>query len=173
MHGFAAATRSSAVEGSVIDAMIDSVIGRYRLVPLAAIALLWCVSLALPALVVRDGPMLDGTDLFLRGWRGVSHGIVAWYANPLFFCALVLAVLRRDGACTVAALLALVLALTSFALEPLLGLHMKSVPDVVFSSGMYVWLGALLALAAWSLLTVYRGHSRQDPKLDNLAEKRD
>lgn len=138
-----------------------------RLVPLAIITLLWGVSLALPALVVRAGPTLDGADLFVRGWRGLSRGIVAWYANPLFFAALVFAVMRRDSACTVAALLALVLALTSFALEPLLGLHMKSVPDVVFLSGMYVWLAALLALAAWSLLTAYRGRSRQGPKLDN------
>jgi hypothetical protein len=134
---------------------------------LAAVALLWAASLALPALRAQGGPTFDGADLLLRGWRGASRGILAWYANPLFVGALVLAALRRDGACAPLALLALVLALTTFALEPLLRLRMRSVPDVVFLSGVYVWLAALLALAVGSSLALYRGRCRQAAKLDN------
>jgi hypothetical protein len=141
--------------------------------PLTAIALLWAVSLALPALAVRGGPVLDGADLLLRGWRGLSRGVVAWYANPLFFGALVLGVLRRDGACAVLALLAVALGLTSFGLESMLGLQMTSVPDVVFSPGVYVWLAALIALALWSSLAAYRGRCRRRSNHDNHAAKRD
>jgi hypothetical protein len=138
---------------------------RYRrLFPLAAIALLWLASLALPALSVQGGPSLDGADLLLRGWRGASRAIVAWYANPLFFAALALAVLRRNRTCAALAVLAFAVALTSFALEPVLRLRMSSVPNITFLSGVYVWLCALFALALWSLLMLHRGRSRQAPK---------
>ncbi|HEU4619167.1 MAG TPA: hypothetical protein VFV10_14100 [Gammaproteobacteria bacterium] len=123
-----------------------------RFLPLCAFALLWGVSLALPAVRVRGGPVFDGADLLLRGWQGAARGILAWYANPLFAAALALAALRRDVAAAVLSLLALALALTSFALEPLLELGMASVPDIGFLPGLYVWLSALAAAAVWSSL---------------------
>lgn len=143
------------------------------LLPLAAFALLWTVSLALPALEARNGPMLDGADLLLRGWQGVSRGIVAWYANPLFIAALAASALGRRVAAAVLALLALALALTSFALEPVLRMSMNRVPEFTLLGGVYVWLAALLGLAFFTCATAYREHSRHGPKHDNKRSNRD
>jgi hypothetical protein len=143
------------------------------LLALAVFALLWTASLALPALRVRSGPMLDGVDLLLRGWQGVSRGVVAWYANPLFIAALATAALGRSIAAAVLALLALALALTSFVLEPVLRMSMNRVPEVTLLGGVYVWLAAMLGLAFFTCAMAYRGHSRHGPKLDNKRSNRD
>jgi hypothetical protein len=144
-----------------------------RLVPLGAVALLWAAALALPALRIRGGPVLDGADLLLRGWQGASRGIFAWYANPLFAAALGLAALGRDGAAALLSLLALGLALSSLALEPLLRLRMSSVPEIDFSAGLYVWLAAIFVLALRSSLWAYRGRRRPRQIDDTEAETRD
>lgn len=116
----------------------------------AAIALVWMLSLALPAIEVSGGPTLSGFELLLRGWEGASRGVFAWFANPLFIGALALTLARRDGAAGVVSTLALALGLTSFATEAVIG-RVQPVPELTLLAGFYVWLAALAALCAFCL----------------------
>jgi hypothetical protein len=122
---------------------------------LALIVIAWAVSLLLPALTVRGGPTLSGFDLLTQGWQGVSRGVLAWYANPLFAVAVLAAAANRARAAGVAAGVAVVLALTSFAAEDMLGRQMPSVPDLELRAGFFVWAAALIAMFIWSWLRVY------------------
>lgn len=118
-----------------------------------AIALVWLLSLALPAVDVRGGPTFSGLDLLLRGWEGASRGVFAWFANPLFIVGLVLALARRERAGLVVSALALVLGLSSFAAEAVLR-RVQPVPDLTLLAGFYVWLAALAALGLRAWLAV-------------------
>ncbi len=121
-----------------------------RLLLVAALAAVWGASLAVPALQVAGGPLLRGVDVLLEGWKAGSHGVIAWYANPVLAAALLLAALGGDAAAAVLSGLALLLALSSFALEPILALQMPRVPAVTLLPGFFVWLAAIVALFVWS-----------------------
>jgi hypothetical protein len=113
----------------------------------AAIAVgLWGLSLALPAVAITGGPELRGSDLLLRGWEALDSGVYAWLANPLFLIA---GILCMGGARRIArpvALLALVLAASSFRAATALERAGVAVPDFTFASGLYVWLAAFIVL---------------------------
>jgi hypothetical protein len=113
----------------------------------AAIALgLWGISLALPAVAITGGPVLRGGELLLRGWEVLDSGVYAWLANPVF---LVAGALCFGGARRIAraiALLALVLAVSSFRAAAALERAGTAVPDFTFASGLYVWIAAFVVL---------------------------
>jgi len=122
---------------------------------LAVIAVLWAASLALPA-VAAGGRTFDGFELLLRGWEGLSRGVPAWIANPLFVAALAAAAVKRDTAAAVLAALAVALGATSFMTEDLLRRGTAFVPSIELRVGFYVWLAALLALCLHSLTNAHR-----------------
>lgn len=127
----------------------------HGLLLLGTSAAAWVLSLLLPAVAVGGGPILTGFDLLIDGWQGVERGVVAWLANPVFGAAVVLAACGRTrGACALFAL-SLLLALTSFAAEPILLAQSQAVPDFSFRGGFYVWLAALVAFLAWSWRRVH------------------
>jgi hypothetical protein len=119
-------------------------------VALAAIAISWTVSLALPA-VDAAGSTLTGFEVLLQGWRGVRAAVPAWLANPLFLIALVLSARRRAAAAALVASLAVALSLTSFVAREIAAASGVAVPPVRLHAGFYVWLGAQLALVAVAL----------------------
>ena len=47
----------------------------------------WVVALVLPALQLGEGAPLTGWTLLINGWRATGAGVWAWFANPLFICA--------------------------------------------------------------------------------------
>lgn len=118
---------------------------------LAGVALLWISALALPAMRVGGGPELRGVDVFLQGWKGGAHGILAWYANPLLAAALALAAACRFRAAAAAAGVATLLALSSTLVGPILHLQMSRVPALSLLVGFYAWLAAIVALLCWSV----------------------
>lgn len=123
---------------------------------LAAIALAWVASLFLPGADVAGGPSVSGLEVLARGWRGAESGVFAWYANPLFIVALALAAWRFDAAAGALACVACVLALTSFAAAETARGAGVAVPPLSLAAGFYLWLIALIALAAVSWLRVWR-----------------
>ncbi|HEX7080953.1 MAG TPA: hypothetical protein VF329_08070 [Gammaproteobacteria bacterium] len=117
---------------------------------LAAVALAWAASLALPAIEVRGGPTLDGLDVLVRGWQALPRGMPAWLANPLFAAALAAAALRRARVAAGASAAALLFALSTFATDVLLRGGQQA-PDFMLRAGFYLWLAAVavLCVCAW------------------------
>lgn len=114
-------------------------------------AALWAASLTLPAVEAAGGPTLDGLDMLRRGWQALSSGVPSWYANPAFLLASVAALLGSSKPAAVLAGVSLVLALTTFAAPELAARSGRSVPDVCWRIGFYLWLAAQLGLllSAW------------------------
>ena len=120
------------------------------------LAALWTASLGLPAVRVVGGPELDGLDVLLQGWRGAGVGVYAWYSNPLFFAAVLAALLRYPAVAGIASGAGLVLALTSFAAAGLAQSTGGVAPELAFGVGFYVWLLPQAALCGWCGATVSR-----------------
>ena len=118
---------------------------------------LWGVSLVLSAVAITGGPALRGSDVLLRGWEALDAGVYAWLANPLFFVAAALCIRGARRVAPSVALLALVLAVTSLGAGAALERGGTTVPDFTFGSGLYVWLGAYVALLVACLLHLVLG----------------
>ena len=114
------------------------------------ICLGWVVALVLPALQLGDGAPLTGWTLLINGWRATGAGVWAWFANPLFICAVALLLVRRAQAAGVLAALALVLGLSSLATGALAVRAGYSVPALAFGPGFCLWLMSLFALCLWA-----------------------
>ena len=115
---------------------------------------LYLASLWLPAVQGPGIPTQTGLDMFRQGasdmlrqdagaaWR---DGVVAWFANPALWLALVLAWLKSRRAALAFAALSLVLALSSFSAAFVAASTGRSVPEFGFAAGFYVWLAAIVA----------------------------
>lgn len=132
--------------------------GRARGVLLAAIAIAWLSSLALPAVHLPSGTAYGGFELLRRAWAAPQAGIFAWYANPLFIGAALLGVLGWMRTAGVLASVALFLGLTSFAAEPLARASGAAVPPLTWGIGFYLWLASLAALCVSMWVFVARQH---------------
>ncbi len=120
-----------------------------RLVTLA-ICLGWAAALALPALQLGEQAPLTGWYVLTNGWRATGAGVWAWFANPLFICAVVLLLLRRERSAGVLATLALLLGFSSLATGPLAARSGYSLPALTFGPGFHLWLICLFALCSWT-----------------------
>jgi hypothetical protein len=107
---------------------------------------LWGSSLALPALNVAGGAVLRGSEVLLRGVDLLDAGVYAWLANPLFLLAVVLCWAGFRHIAASVALLALVLAATSFGAAATIASRGTAVPDFTFASGFYVWFAGYVVL---------------------------
>jgi hypothetical protein len=140
---------------------------------LAIVAVLYAASLLMPALRVAGGPVMNGAELLVRGWEGITRGVLAWYANPAFAVAFALTWLRRDRAAAAVSALALLLAATTAAVEATLALQMSRVPALVLLPGFYVWLAAVVVLFVWSSLRAYLPRRRLRQMADTRVANRD
>lgn len=118
-------------------------------IPLAA-ALAWTLSLVLPALAA-GGRGFTGFELLVQGWQGVSRGVFAWFANPLFVLAFIFALLARHAIAAALAAAAMLVGGTSAFVESALRERMTSVPEIDLRVGFYVWMLALTVLCLHSL----------------------
>lgn len=126
---------------------------------LLAIALLWTGSLALPALAA-GGRFFTGFELLLDGWQGMSRGVYAWLANPLFVAALACALLAREVLAALLSTLAAALGGSSVFVESALRARMASVPEIDLRIGFYLWMIALAALCLRALTCVLLSRRR-------------
>jgi len=118
--------------------------------------LLFALSLLLPAVRGSGFPTQSGFDLLEQGAGAWRDGVVAWYANPVFFAALLLAWLGRYRTALGMAGLGLALALSSFSAATMAESAGRNVPAFDFGAGFYVWLGAFVAAAVVAGLGIYR-----------------
>jgi hypothetical protein len=107
-------------------------------------ALLYLVSLWLPALEGPGFPARTGLDVLRQGAQAWHDYVVAWYANPVLWLCLALGWAGVRRAAQVTAVLGLVLALSSFSAGYAAELAGRSVPEFRFAVGFYVWLGAFV-----------------------------
>lgn len=115
---------------------------------IAGAALLYALSLAIPAIEGSGFPAFTGLDVLRQGATAWREGIVAWYANPLFVVAILTCWLRFYRFALAAVGIGLFLALSSFSAEWAAESSGRSVPEFRFAVGFYVWIGAyVLALA--------------------------
>lgn len=117
---------------------------------LVAIALLFAASLVLPALAA-GGREFSGWELLVDGWQGLSRGVYAWLANPLFVAALASAFVARDVVAATLSAAALVVGGSSVFAESALRARMTSVPEIELEVGFLLWIGAFGALCLRSL----------------------
>ena len=127
-----------------------------------AIALLWSASLALPALAA-GGRSFTGFEMLVDGWQGLSRGVYAWLANPLFILALVAALLARDVVACVLSAGAMLVGATSVFVESALRERMSSVPEIELRVGFYLWMVAFVALCLHSLTRALSSRRRLRP----------
>jgi hypothetical protein len=116
-----------------------------------AVGFIWVGSLFVPAIKVGTGTSAYGWELLISGWRGWEAGVVAWYANPLFWAALLASARRLDRLALALSGTAALLALTSFTAPGVVSLVTGvSIPKLAFLQGFFLWLAAPAGLWAWS-----------------------
>jgi len=126
---------------------------------LVAVTVLFVASLAMPALTA-GGRAFSGLELLLDGWQGLSRGVYAWLANPLFVAALASAFFARDVAAIVLSVAALLVGGTSLFVESALKARMTSVPEIELGVGFSLWIVAFTALCLRSLTRVFVSRRR-------------
>lgn len=129
-------------------ALLEARVGLLPAFPFGAAAV-YAAAMALPALAIPGVGTYSGLDVLFEGWQGVRAGVFAWFANPLFIGAVLLAL--GDYRRTAGSLsgIGLVLALTSFAAVDLAAQNGVALPELGYLTGFYVWLGAQLVLVVW------------------------
>ena len=104
-----------------------------------------------------------GFRVLLQGYLGILPGIIAWYANPLWLAALLLARFKRLKAAFAVGLASLVIALTTFlAIGKDLAVWASDQYHQHLSAplpGCFLWMASLAAvpLACWLRITEQNG----------------
>jgi hypothetical protein len=125
-------------------------------VVVAAAVALWLLSLWCPAIKPRGGRSVPGYEILLKGFEATEFGVFAWFANPLFWVAVVCAALRRHRAALLASGLSLFFALQSFAAAPLARRQGGPSLELAFELGFFVWLAAPTLLGSVAGIAVWR-----------------
>jgi hypothetical protein len=145
-----------------------------RRAALAVCALVWIVSLLLPAVRLSGGPALDGFDVLRDGWQAQRAGVYGWYANPAFLAALIASAAGWRRTAAAIAGVGLVLALSSFAADGTIRDAGLAAPASTFAIGFYSWLAAHAALCVWCIVDARRGRrSRRDRNVSTTESIRD
>jgi len=118
--------------------------------------LLYVLSLFMPAIEGSGFPSLSGLDVLRQGAGAWRDGVVAWYANPALIVAVITCWSRRYRIAGAAAVLGLVLALSSFSAEWVAVSAGRNIPAFRFAVGYYLWLGAFVTAGAGALLGYIR-----------------
>ena len=119
-------------------------------------ALLYALSLAMPAIEGTGFPSLSGLDVLRQGASGWRDGVVAWYANPLLIAGLIACWFRWPRIAVGAVSLGLMLALSSFSAGWAAESAGRNIPAFSFAAGFYLWLGAFVVSAAGALIGYIR-----------------
>jgi hypothetical protein len=118
--------------------------------------LLFVAALPLPAIEGAGFPAFSGLDVLRQGASAWRDGVIAWYANPVFFAALIIGLLRRYKLAIGVATVGLLVALSSFTAGTVAESAGRSVPAFGFAIGFYLWLLAFVTLIAASGTGIYK-----------------
>jgi hypothetical protein len=149
-------------------------IARRRVV--AAAVVLYFLACATPVYELPDSRSVRGLEALLFGWLGPFEGIVAWYANPLFFLALLFFGGRRYRRACYCAFAALALGSTSLLLKNWPSGNMSGHgpgqgDSTIVSSGpgLWLWLGSMALVAGSALGFWLREAARELDRRAKLA----
>lgn len=115
-------------------------------------AVLYVVSLNLPALLFAAHEPVSGGSLLAIGWMGFMGGQFAWFANPLWLTAAVFTGTRRYRLAAWFSLAAVLLAQHSFSARHYYFNEAESTPIAGLGTAFWVWVAALSVSAAGNLL---------------------
>lgn len=114
-------------------------------------AVVWSVSLVLPAAELNGSMRLLGYRVFTIGVEALGAGLPGWLANPLLLAACGVGLWGRYVAATVLSGCACVLSLTSFHAQTMAQSRGLPIEQVEFEVGFFLWLGACSMIFATSV----------------------
>lgn len=132
---------------------------KIRIVLVLLWALLWCVSLSLPVVIVGPNPDLAwrGVIVLILGWMGVLSGQLGWLANLTLPGVAILSLVK--GAPVALRLCAAVFQI-GLAINALFWDWIADEggvrPIEAFGSGYYLWLGVMVGSAGVLLVVTVR-----------------
>ena len=108
---------------------------------------LFVYSLYLPALLFDANDSLSGLDVLSWGWWGTLTFDFAWYANPIYFVALVFFLKDKFRKSSLLALVAIGLGLLSFFATEWWFHEGYGTPIESLGLAFYIWLASFTALS--------------------------
>ena len=117
-----------------------------RRLVLAASALLFLAALPAPALLFTDRPPVRGITTLAFGWWGVILGDFPWFANPLYFGALVLLWRGFNLAAAALSVLAIVIGLRTLGVDEWYHNEAGGTPVVGFGLAFWFWIASFAVL---------------------------
>ena len=121
----------------------------------------------MPALQFATHAPVRALTTLLLGWFGVLSFDLPWFANPLYFTALVLAVTHRVTAAQVCSLLAFVVGLLSLRVREWYFNEGSGTPVDKLGPAFYFWMASFAVLA---LLLFYSRSTVSLPKDDAKSQ---
>ena len=117
---------------------------------------LWLLSLAMPSIGPRGGTALSGFEVLSRGWSAWRYGVVAWFANPVLLLAVIALVWKKPRLAAASGFVGCILAVSSYWAGTFAALAGRSVPELFFASGFYLWMAAHLAVLCGGIRLMIR-----------------
>ncbi|WP_386780325.1 hypothetical protein [Luteolibacter ambystomatis] len=130
-----------------------------RLIVGGATLVVFGVACALPAYYLKNGDRWSGGQVLLMGWMGLFLGQLGWFANLLYFPALITLLCRCWKTTVILAGVAFLIGLHSFALAlqeiPLDEGGVNKTTVTAIGAAPVVWLASFVVLGggAWMLRT--------------------
>lgn len=115
-------------------------------IAVAASLALFLASLGLPALEFATREPVRGCVALCWGWWGVLTGDFPWFANPLYFAALTLALMRKRAMSQLLCVLALGVGMLSLRVRAWWFDESKATPVEKLGPAFFFWMASFLVL---------------------------
>ena len=116
-------------------------------VAISASLALFIVSCGLPALEFQDHEPVMGYITLLWGWWGVLTGDFPWFANPLYFIAIFVALMGQRKSSQILSTLAFAIGLLSLRVRGWWFDESKATPVEKLGAAFYCWMASFLVFA--------------------------
>jgi hypothetical protein len=107
---------------------------------------LFIASCGMPALVFADHEPVIGYVTLLWGWWGLLTGDFPWFANPLYFIAIFVALMGQRKSSQILSTLAFAIGLLSLRVRGWWFDESKATPVENLGTAFYYWMASFLVL---------------------------
>jgi hypothetical protein len=129
----------------------------------AVVALvMFCVSLALPAIIFSDNDYHRGYAVLIYGILGSLAGDFAWFANPVFIGAYITFCARAFAMSSLFSLVCVVFAATSYTAKSALISFSSPATIKSLASGFYLWMASFVVLLVASVLLWFMSQKQRN-----------